>query len=127
MKYIDVASFVDDLAVAGDTFEKHNERLFKVLSRLNDFGFTLRANKCSFDMDKIVFLGFLVSFDDIRPAPALLQAIKNLKAPENVSEVRSIISLLSYPRKCVDHFSLNIEPLIRLTRKNVPFIWSNDQ
>jgi hypothetical protein len=30
MKYIDVTSFVDDLAVAGVTFEKHNERLFKV-------------------------------------------------------------------------------------------------
>jgi hypothetical protein len=127
LKYIDCASFVDDLAIAGETFEIHNQRLYKVLNRLNEFGFTLRANKCMFAMNKIVFLGYLISEDGLRPAPSLLEAIKNLKTPTNVTEIRSVIGLLSYTRKCIDHFSLNIEPISRLTKKNTPFIWGNEQ
>jgi len=127
MKYIDVASFVDDLVISGEEFNIHLTRLEKVLKRLDEFGFKLKAKKCSFAMDKIVFLGYLVSEMGIEPAPALLAAIDNLKIPTNVSEVRSIVGLLSYPRKCIDHFSTNIEPLTRLTKKDIPFIWGDEQ
>ena len=78
-------------------------------------------------MNKIIFLGYLINENGIQPAPALLDAIQKLKVPTNVSEVRSVIGLLSYPRKCINHFSLNIEPLVRLTRKDVTFIWSDEQ
>jgi hypothetical protein len=66
-------------------------------------------------MDKLVFLGFMISEFGVSPASTLIQAIKDLRAPTNFSGDRSIIGLISYPRKCVDHISINIEPLIRLT------------
>jgi hypothetical protein len=127
MKYIDVASFVDDLIIPGETFEIHLIKLEKVLRKLDEFGFTLKARKCSFAMDKTVFLGYMVSNKGITPSPALIKAIDQLKIPTNISEVRSVIGLMSYPRKCIENFSLNVEPLIRLTRKNVPFIWQSEQ
>jgi hypothetical protein len=78
-------------------------------------------------MDKLVFLGFMISEFGVSPAPTLIQAIKVLRAPTIFSGDRSIIGLISYPRKCVDHISINIEPLIRLTRKNVNLFWGKEQ
>jgi hypothetical protein len=127
MKYIDVASFIDDLIIPGETFEIHLIRLEKVLQRLDEFGFTIRAKKCGFAMDKAIFLGYLVSNKGIEPAPSLLEAINNIKIPTNITEVRAVVGLLSYPRKCIEHFSMNVEPLTRLTRKNVPFVWGKEQ
>ena len=127
MKYVDLASFIDDLVIPGETFEIHMNRLSKILEKLNDFGFTLKTKKCNFAMDKVVFLGYVVSEKTIEPAPSLIEAIDKLRAPTNITEVRSILGLLSYTRKCIEKFSLNVEPIIKLTRKNQIFNWGAEQ
>ena len=71
-------------------------------------------------MDKVVFLGYLVSEHTISPAPALLEAIDRLVEPTNKSEIKSVVGVMSYPRKCIEKFSINMEPIIRLNRKDVP-------
>ena len=127
MKYVDLASFIDDLLIPGETWNIHMNRLNKILEKLNEFGFTLKSKKCAFGMNKVVFLGYLVSENTISPAPALLQAIDKLQVPTNVTEVRSILGVLSYTRKCIKDFSINVEPISRLTKKNQPFIWGTEQ
>ena len=127
MKYIDLASFVDDLLIPANTWSLHMSRLSKILAKLDEFGFTLKTQKCAFAMDKVVFLGFLVSADRIEPCPSLLEAIDSLREPTTVTEVRSVLGLLNYPRKCVQKFSINVEPIVRLTRKDQPFIWGAEQ
>jgi hypothetical protein len=84
MKYIDVASFVDDLIIPEETFEIHLIKLEKVLQKLNEFGFTLKARKCSFAMDKTLFLGHIFSNKGITPSPAI-NDIDKLKIPANIS------------------------------------------
>jgi len=104
-----------------------NNRLKNVLDRLSEYCFTLKTKKCAFAMNSVVFLGYLVSEHTISPAPALLSAINRLSIPKNLTDVRALVGLMSYTRKCIKDFSINIEPIIRLTKKNIPFVWSIEQ
>jgi len=44
-----------------------------------------------------------------------------------VTEIRSFINLVGYFRRIIAKFSEISEPLLKLTRKNVNFIWGKEQ
>ena len=46
--------------------------------------------------------------------------------PTNITEVRSFVGLASYYRRFVPEFSKKAEPLLRLTKKNAVFAWSDE-
>ncbi len=47
--------------------------------------------------------------------------------PTTVNEVQQFLGLANYYRIFVRDFATVAEPLTRLTRKSVPFEWSDDQ
>ena len=55
-----VANIADDLVVHGQDSEEHDRNLIKVLERLKERGLTVNAEKCTFRMTKVVFMGVLV-------------------------------------------------------------------
>ena len=52
--------------------------------------------------------------------PQKIEAMVNLKQPNNVSEVRSFLGLAGYYRNFVEGFSKIVAPL---TRKDVKYDW----
>ena len=66
----------------------------------------------------------MVSAEGILVDPQKIVAILDWKPPTNVTEVRSFLGLAGYYRKFVEGFSKIATPLIKLTRKEEKFIWS---
>ena len=56
-------------------------------------------------MDFVVFLGFEINGGSIKPATGMIDKIKNLKEPKNVTDVKSIIGTMQYIRKMIPYFS----------------------
>ena len=54
-------TFSDDLLVHGRNVEEHDKILIKVLERLEEKNLTLNADKCTFEITKIVFMGLLLT------------------------------------------------------------------
>ena len=52
--------------------------------------------------------------------------MKNWVRPTNVSEIRSFVGLASYYRRFVKGFSSIASKLMNFTKKNVPFVWSDE-
>ena len=52
--------------------------------------------KCSFCMDKVVFLGYVVSAKRIKVDEEKVKAIKEWPTPKSITEVRSFHSLASF-------------------------------
>uniref|UniRef100_A0A2N9GSP6 Reverse transcriptase domain-containing protein n=1 Tax=Fagus sylvatica TaxID=28930 RepID=A0A2N9GSP6_FAGSY len=113
--------FIDEILVYSKSQEEHEEHLRIVLKILRDRKLFAKLKKCEFWMDRVVFLGHVISRDGITMDPCKIEAVVNWVRSTNVSEVRSFLGLAGYYRRFVEGFSRIATPLTRLTRKNAKF------
>ena len=62
-----VQNIADDLIIHGKNNEEHDRNLHRVMRRLEEKNLTLNPEKCQFRMDKVVFMGLLLSKYGIGP------------------------------------------------------------
>lgn len=63
MNFLEVLVYLDDLIVFGRTLEEHEERLLKVLDRLEEEGLKVSLDKCQFGRTSVTYVGHVVSQD----------------------------------------------------------------
>ena len=78
-----VACMMDDILVFGRNEGEHNERLKRVLRRLEESGMTLNRGKCEFRMRKIKFLGHQACGEGISADPDKVKAITEMQPPKD--------------------------------------------
>ncbi|KAA8578257.1 hypothetical protein FQN60_018737, partial [Etheostoma spectabile] len=96
-----VAIFMDDVLVYGDTPEQHDQRLSKVLERIESAGLKLNKEKCKFRQDKLHFLGQVIDKSGVRPDPDKVKAIRGLPPPQNVQDLKRILGMFNYLGKYI--------------------------
>ena len=126
-EYLDkfVIVFIDDILIYSHDQEEHCKHLRIVLQILRDKKLFAKFKKCEFWLEKISFLGHVVSKEGISVDPEKVKAVSAWPRPANVSEVRSFLGLAGYYRKFVEGYSKISTPLTTLTRKNVKFAWTD--
>ncbi|KAJ4701711.1 Retrotransposon protein, putative, Ty3-gypsy subclass [Melia azedarach] len=126
--YLDrfVFVFIDDILVYSQSREEHAQHLRVILQTLRDKQLYAKFSKCQFWLDRVAFLGHVISADGIYVDPQKVEAVVNWERPTNVTEVRSFLGLAGYYRRFVEGFSRIARPLTKLTRKNVKFEWIDD-
>ncbi|CAL2250755.1 unnamed protein product [Prunus armeniaca] len=126
--YLDhfVIVFIDDILVYSKTLEGHKKHLRLVLRTLRRKQLYAKFSKCQFWLDRVVFLGHVISTEGIYVDPQKVEAIVNWVQPTSVTEVRSFLGLAGYYRRFVEGFSSIAAPLTRLTRKDVAFEWTEE-
>ena len=77
----------------GRTAEEHDQRLDKVLQRLQEAGLTLNEQKCRFSQSQVQFLGQVVDRDGIHLNPEKVRAIREVRPPKNVSDVQRFLGM----------------------------------
>jgi hypothetical protein len=121
-----VVVFIDDILIYSKSLEEHEDHLRRVLQRLREKRLYAKFSKCEFWLDKVIFLGHVVSRDGISVDPRKVEAVVNWERPTNVHEIRSFLGLASYYRRFVEGFSKLSGPLTALTRKNARFLWTDE-
>ena len=104
--YLDrfVIVFIDDILVYSGSSEEHLEHLRIVLQTLRERQLYAKLRKCQFWLDRVAFLGHVISVEGVSVDPKKIEAVVNWKPPKNVSEVRSFLGLAGYYRKFVEGF-----------------------
>ena len=118
--------YLDDVIIFGRNFEENIERLDVVLTWFGAAGLKLKPTKCLFFLDRVTFLGHVITKERILPDPDNLAKIANWPVPRNVREVRGIIGLGNYYRRFVKDYRKRVQPLVSLTKKNTPFKWTQE-
>ena len=121
-----VIVFIDDILIYSKTRDQHEKHIRTVLQTLKQHQLYAKFSKCEFWLDRVAFLGHVISKDGIMVDPAKVEAVSNWKRPTNASEIRSFLGLAGYYRKFVADFSKLAMPLTTLTRKGKKFEWTED-
>lgn len=92
---------------------------------------TLRAEKlyakfkkCEFWLERVGFLGHIVTVKGIEVDPSKVETVTNWPTPANVGDVRSFLGLAGYYRRFIEGFSKIAGSMTQLTRKGVKFQWT---
>ena len=93
---------------------------------LRDQRLYAKFSRCEFWLASVAFLRHVVSKEGIRVDPTKIEAIRDWDRPTSVTEVRSFVGLASYYRHFVEGFSTIATHLTRLTRQDIPFVWSEE-
>jgi len=124
-KYVVV--YFDDILVYSQILESHLSHLREVLLVLRNNSLFANRDKCTFCVDNVVSLGFIVNKNGVHVDPEKIKAIQEWPIPQNVGEVRSFHGLASFYRRFVPNFSSLASPLNESVKKDAPFCWTEKQ
>ena len=116
-QYLDqfVVVFIDEILVFSRSREEHEFHLNIVLQTLRDKQFYAKLNKYELWLDKVSFLGLVVSKDDISVDLGKVDVVAYWKRPTTMIDIRSFLGLVGYCRCIIEGFSKIALPLTRLT------------
>ena len=88
-EYLDkfVIVFSDDILVYSCTMEKHELHLKSVLEKLREKKLYAKFSKFEFWLEKVTFLGHVISEEGIFVDPSKVEAMSQWKQPRNPTEV----------------------------------------
>ena len=82
-----VEVYVDDMLVKSQDEEIHLDDLHETFDTLRQYNMKLNPSKCAFRVSSGKFLGFMVSHRGIEANSDKIQAILDMKPPQNIKEV----------------------------------------
>ncbi|GBL76104.1 Transposon Tf2-8 polyprotein, partial [Araneus ventricosus] len=101
-------------------------RLQLVSDRLAKFNLTLDPNKIQICKTNITYLGFNISANGYAPSEDNIQKVTKFPVPQNLKQVQSYLGMMNYFRHLIFNYAQVVEPIVNLTRKGTPFVWSEN-
>src|SRR5262249_18005036 len=114
-----VMVYFDDILIYSKCLDDHVMHVRLVLIKLREEKLYANLTKCSFCMDKVNFLGFVVSSQGVEIDEEKVRAIKEWPRLKSASEVGSFQALAGFYRRFIKDFSTIAAPLNELDKKNV--------
>ena len=119
-----VKVYVDNMQVKSQDEEIHLDDLQETFDTLQQYKMKLNPSKCAFGVSPGKFLGFMVSHRGIEANPDKIQAILDMKPPQNVKEVQSLIGQVAALNRFVSKATNKCLPFFKVLKKG--FEWTGD-
>lgn len=112
-----IINFIDDILIFGEDEKQHDERLSKALETLKKNNVLLNKKKCIYKVQKIHFLGHVLTPEGTKPLDKYMTSIKDFRVPTTVEELQSFLGLVNYINKWLPNLATRTEPLRKLLRQ----------
>jgi len=113
----DTATFINDILVAIDTEEGHDELVEEVLKRLEKNNLFVKPEKCKWKVREVEFLGVVTGPRGVEMQKEKVEGVLNWPAPRNVKKVQKFLGLANYYRRFIKDFAKIAALLHVLVRK----------
>ena len=107
-----VIVFIDDILVYSRSEAEHELHLSYVLQTLREHQLYAKFSKCEFWLDRVAFLGHVISIESVYVDPQKVEVVLNWEQPTSVTEVQNFLGLAGYYRCLVENFSRIAAPLL---------------
>jgi hypothetical protein len=112
------------LPVDGRSFSPVNTIVMK---KLQQEKLLINMKKSSFMKKELIYLGFVISANELKMDPGKVDVIKNWPSPRNIFEVRSFHGLASFYRKFIRNFSGISAAMMDTVKKwHTSFHWTTE-
>ena len=118
---------MDDILIHGRNKEEYDARPSAVLRIINDSGLKLNPKKCVFRKTELTYFSHLIWGDGIKPDPETVEALLELSRLNNVSELRTVLSMFQYLATFVYDMSSVMKPMTDLLKSDVVWSWDKAQ
>lgn len=108
--------YIDDIIILGETEEQHLGNLQTILGQLKKANLKVNLEKSKFLRTQVEFLGYVICQEGILPDPNKIAAIRKIKPPTNLKDLKAFLGLASYYRKFIRDFAKVAKPLTNITR-----------
>jgi hypothetical protein len=124
-----VAVYLDDILIYNKTWEKHLQHIQQVLHTLWQHKLYANLEKCSFSMDKVQYLSYIVDAHGVHVDPVKIQVICDRTDPTTLNEFWSFLGLANFYHRFVLGFSHIAWALSQITRGGgkAKFVWGLSQ
>ena len=122
-----VAVFINDVMVATEMEEEHDEIVEEVLKRLEENDLFVKLEKCMWKVREVEFLGVIIGKDGVRMEKEKVQRVIEWPVPRSVKDVQKFLGLANYYRWFVKDFAMIAKLLYEMTRKGKKWEWREKQ
>ena len=117
--------YLDDILVFSRDMKQHLQHVRILFECLREADLKLTKHKCNFLKAHVQYLGHYISGGGLEPVPEKLHSLRDMPPPEDLTGVRRFLGFVGYYRKFIPRYSDIARPLTNLTRKDIPFDWTN--
>ena len=121
------ATFINDIIIAMDTEEGHDEIVEEVLKRLEENDLFIKPEKCKWKVREVEFLGVVIGPGGIRMQKEKVNGVLSWPTPKSTKDVQKFMGLTNYYRQFIWDFSRVAKPLNMLVRKDRKWEWGAEQ
>ena len=116
-KFQNVVICVDNSLLWEDDLKTSFDLVCRYLTTCSKVGINFNKQKFRFAEDIVDYVGFTLTRDEIKPAAAMTESIRNFPAPKNINQARAFFGLVEQVRyafsKCAD--MVHFRHLLRLS------------
>jgi hypothetical protein len=121
-----VIVYLDDILIYSDNAAQHKEHVKEVLRRLRKAKLYARPDKCTFSVDTVEYLGYILSPKGLTMDNAKVKVIQDWPEPRKVRDIQSFLGFANFYRRFIYKYSEIALPLVRLTRKSTKWNFTQE-
>ncbi len=113
--------YLDDILIFSHSLQEHAQHIRQVLQRLLENGLYVKAEKCVFHAQSVLFLGYTVSAQGVRKDTDKVQAVVNWPTPDSRKALQRFLGCANFYWWFIRNFSQLAHPLTALTSTKTTF------
>ena len=128
-----VVSIHDDITVYGEgntideATKDHDSNLRNLMERARKHNLVFNFGKTNILQKEISFFGNIYGRDGVRPDPAKVQAVMDIRAPTDIKQLQSFLGMITYLAPYIPNLSEHTTHLRTLLKDKNEFQWNHEQ
>ena len=114
----------DDIVIFGKSEAEHDRNLRNFMTVAAKNGLQLNSEKCSVKTPQVCFFGMIYDARGVHPDPRKVEAVKSMPPPQNKSQLREFLGMITYLSPFISNLSAQTASLRELLKQDSDFQWS---